>query len=112
MNFIIGQDQSPLANRIVTISLDKTCQVFNTDTGEKIATIEFGSYCRSLAVDRNEAVIVIGTDDKKVTFIDTTTFQIVKQVTLGGSIYSLAFNQENELLLAVSQKGQVYSFKF
>ena len=112
VDFVIGNEGGPLENRIVTISLDKTCRVSNMETGEKVASVGFNSYCRSLTIDQNGFVIVVGTDDDRVTFIDTTTFEIVKRVTLGSSIYSLAFNQQNDTLLAVSETGQVYSFKF
>ena len=111
-DFVVGKDEGLLSNRIVTASLDTTCRVSNIETGEELISIQLGSPCKSLTVDRNEAVIVVGTDDNKVTFIDTSTFEIVKQVTLGSSINSLAFNQQNDTLIAVSETGQVYSFKF
>ena len=95
----------------MTISWDRTCRFSNLETGEKLAKIKLGSYCRSLTADRTGSLVVVGTDDDKVTFIDTTTFEIMKQVSLGSSINSLAFNRQNDALLAVSKTGQVYSFK-
>ena len=109
---MIGQESGPLANRIVTVGRDKTCRVSNIETGETVGSVDLESSGRSLTVAQNEFVIAVGTADNKVTFIDTTTFEIVKQVTLGSPIYSLAFNQQNDALIAVSETGQVYSFKF
>ena len=109
---MVGQQGSPLEKLLVTANLDWTCRISNIENGEEVATITLDSDCQALTVDRNQVVIVVGTDDRKVTFIDTTTFEIVKQVTLDNPIISLAFNQQNDTLLAVSQTGQVYSFKF
>ena len=111
-DFIVGQKRSPLANRIVMIGSDKACWISNKETGGVVAKVNLNSICLSLTVDRNETVIVVGTDDNKVNFIDATTFKIVKQVTLGSSIDSLAFNQQNDVLVAASKSGQVFSFKF
>ena len=111
-DFVVGQKRSPLANRIVLIGSDKACWISNKKTGGVVAKVQLDSFCRSLTVDRNETVIVVGTADNKVTFINTTTFKIVKQVTLDALIDSLAFNHLNDTLLAVSGTGQVYSFKF
>ena len=112
LDFIVGQKRSPLANRVVMINSSKTCCISNKETGGVVAKVQLDSFCRSLTVDRNETVIVVGTDDNKVNFIDATTFKIAKQVTLGSSIDSLAFNQQNDVLVAASKSGQVYSFKF
>ena len=111
-DFVIGWKGSSFENQIVTISWDQTCRLSDLETGDEVSRIKLGSYCRSLAVDRTGSVIVVGTDDNNVTFIDTTTFEIIKQISVGSSIYSLAFNRRNDALLAVSKTGQVYSFKF
>ena len=111
-DFVVGQQGSPLEKLLVTANLDWTCRISNIKNGEEVATITLDAGCRALTVDPQQFVIIVGTDDKKVTFIDTTTFEIVKQVTLDNPIISLAFNQQNDTLLAVSQTGQVYSFKF
>ena len=112
LDFLVGQKRSPLANRVVMINSDKACRISNKENGGVVAKIQLGGLCRSLTVDRNDSVIVVGTDDNKVTFIDATTCKITKQVTLGSSVYSLAFNQQNDVLLAASKSGEVYSFKF
>ena len=109
-DIVIGRDGTPLENRLVSISDDKTCRISNSETGAEVKTIKFDSHCWSIATDRAQTVIAVGTD-QNVTFIETTNFTKVKEISLN-EVYSLAFNKRNDNLLAVTGNGEVHSFKF
>ena len=107
---VIGLEETPLANRLVSISGDKTCRISNSETGTEIKKISLDSYCWSVAVDRAQTLIAVGTD-KNVTIIETTNFAKVKEVSLD-NVYSLAFNSRNDRMLAITKTGEIHSFKF
>ena len=109
-DFVIGFEETPLASRLVSISLDKTCRISNIETGTKVKEISFDSCCRSIAVDKAQTLIAVGTD-QNVTFIETTNFTKVKEIPLE-YVYSLAFNSRNDSTLAITANGEVHSFKF
>ena len=109
-DFVIGHDGTPLNNRIVSISFDKTCRISNLENGAVVKTINFESYCWTIAVDKAQTMIAIGTNNN-VTFIETTSFTKVKEVPMN-TVYSLAFNKRNDGMLAVTKYGEIHSFKF
>ena len=109
-DIVIGHDGTPLENRLVSISTDKTCRISDLETGAEVKTIKLDSHCWSVATDRAQTVIAIGTN-ANVTFIETTNFTKVKEILLK-SVYSLAFNKRNDYLLAVTGNGEVHSLKF
>ena len=108
-DIVVGREGTPLAERIVSISWD-TCRISNSVTGAEVKIINFDNGCNSIAVDNTQTVIAIGTAEN-VTFIETTNFTKVKEVSMDSSIKSLAFNKGNDCILAVTSKGEVYSFK-
>ena len=110
-DIVIGRKGTPLSNRILSISWYGCCQISNLETGAKGKEIKFDELCYSIAADKGQTLIAVG-NGKKVTFIETSDFTIVKEVTLDGSVYALAFNRRNDCLLAVTGEGKVHSFKF
>ena len=106
----VGFEGTPLANRLISISNDKSCRVSNLETGAEVKRIYLCSECWSIAVDKTQTVIAVGTK-KGVTFIETTNFTKVKEVSLT-NVCSLAFNNRNDRMLAVTENGEVHSFKF
>ena len=110
-DMVIGRKGTPLHNQILSISNDRSCRVSNLETGAEMKKIDFDSSCRSIAVDKSQTMIAIGTD-ANVTFIETTNFTKVKEVSLNDPVYSLAFNRQNDCMLAITKKGEVHSFKF
>ena len=110
-DMVIGREGTPLHNQILSISYDMSCRVSNLETGAEIKKIEFDSDCRSIAVDKSQTMIAIGTY-ANVTFIETTNFTVVKEVSLNDPVHSLAFNRQNDCMLAITKKGEVHSFKF
>ena len=110
-DIVIGREGTPLSNRILSISWDRCCRISNLQTGAEVKEIKFNYGCWSIAADKGQTMIVIG-NDEKVTFIETSDFTIVKEVTLDSNVFALAFNQRNDCLLAVTSEGKVHSFKF
>ena len=110
-DIVIGREGTPLENRLLSISSDKSCRVSNLETGVELRKINFGSPCWSIAVDKTQTLIAIGSG-KKVTFIETTNFTKVKEVSLNNYVNSLAFNRQNDCMLAVTESGEIHSFKF
>ena len=51
-DMVIGRDGTPLANRIVSISLDNTCRISNLQTGVEIKKVNCNGWCWSIAVDK------------------------------------------------------------
>ena len=74
--------------------------VLNLDTG-----------CFSVVDDKAQTMIAVGTE-KSVAFIETTNFTKVKEISVNSEVCSLAFNERNDCLLAVTYNGEVHSFKF
>ena len=110
-DIVIGREGTPLSNRILSISWDRCCRISNLETGAEVKRIEFDNFCWSIVVDKGQTLIAIG-NGEEVTFIETSDFTIVKEVTLDGNVFALAFNQRNDCLLAVTEEGKVHSFKF
>ena len=110
-DFVIGREATPLAGRLVSISREMGCLISNLETGAEITKINFDSECRSVAVDESQTIIAVG-NGTKVTFIETTSFSKVKEISLNSNVYSLAFNKRNDCLLAITSKGEVHSLKF
>ena len=106
----VGREETPLYNRVVSVSSDKFCRILDLETGAELRKINFDSQCWSLAVDKSQTVIAVGTD-KKLTFIETANLTKVKEIALN-DVYALAFNKRNDCLLAVTKNGEVHSFKF
>ena len=109
-DLVLGRHGTPLWNRAVSVSWDKTCKISNSETGAELKKINFDSKCWSIAVDKAQTVIAIGSDEN-VTFIETTSFTKVNEIPLK-NVYALAFNKRNDCLLAVTEYGEVHSFKF
>ena len=110
-DIVIGREGTPLAGRLLTISWDKSCRVSNLETGAEVRRINFDDPCYSITVDEAQTLIAVGTA-KKVTFIETTNFSKIKEVSMNDWVCSLAFNKRNDCMLAVTKSGEVYSFKF
>ena len=108
-DIVIGRQGTPLENRIVALS-QIGCRILNLDTGVEVKKITLDGSCWSITADKAQTVIAIGTD-KNVTFFETTNFTKVKEVPLK-YVYSLAFNERNDCMLAVTSGAEVYSFKF
>ena len=109
-DIVIGRKGTPLENRLVSIGY-QCCRISSLETGAEVKRIELDSYCWSIAVDKAQTVIAIGTD-KKVVFIKTTNFTNVKEVSLEKRVFSLAFNKRNDCMFALTNNGEVHSFKF
>ena len=110
-DIIVGRDGTPLENRIVSIGMqDEVCRISNLETGVQIKSINLGSECWSIAVDKAQTVVAVGTDEN-VTFIETTNFTKVKEVPLESSVQSLAFNKRNDCMLALTV-CEIHSIKF
>ena len=107
---VIGREETPLYNRIVSVSDDHTCRISNLETGAEVKILKFDSYCSTMAVDKAQTMIAVGTDNY-VAFIETTNLTIVKKVPME-YVYSLAFNKRNNCMLAVTRGGEIHSFKF
>ena len=84
---MIGREGTSLENRTVTISMDRSCRISNLNTGEQLKNINFDYPCSSIAVDKAQTVIAVGTDTK-VTFIESTNFAKVKEITFNSAVYS------------------------
>ena len=109
-DMFLGREETPLAGQIVLIGhTDNSCDIFNIETGVKLNTINIHN-CHSVAVDKAQSLIAVGSS-KKVTFIQTNDFEIIKEVELN-DVCSLAFNKRNDCMLAVTRHGEIYSFKF
>ena len=110
-DIVIGREGTPLANRLVSISQDRSCRVSNLETGAevKVVTCDFPCWC--IAVDKTGSVIAIG-NGSNVTFIETENFNKVEEVVLCTTVNSLLFNKSNDCMLAVTQNGYMHSFKF
>ena len=104
---MIGREGTPLSNKTVSISADRTCRISNLETGAELKKVNFESKCWSVAVDKAQIVIAIGTE-KNVTFIETTNFTKVKEISMN-EVDALAFNKRNDCLLAVTKNGEVHS---
>ena len=109
-DIVIGREGTPLANKLLSISHDRLCRISNLETGDEVKTIKLDTYCCSIAVDKAQAIIAVGTS-RKVTFFETTNFTKVKEFSLN-DVHSLAFNKRNHCMLAVLYNGEVHSFKF
>ena len=110
-DIVIGREGTPLENKLVSISWDKSCRILNLETGAEVKTVNFDCSCWSIAVDKAQTLIAVGTSNK-VTFIETTNFTKVKEVSMDGYVYSLAFNKRNDCMLAVLKNGEIHSLKF
>ena len=110
-NFVIGRERTPLANKIVSIANEPFCRVSKLDTGDEVTKINLGSTCQSIAVDKTQSLIAIGTQEN-VTFVETTNFTKVKEVSLTSDVFSLGFNRQNDCMIAVTRNGEIHSFKF
>ena len=114
-DFVIGRNGSPLNNKIVSISYDNSCRIScrisNLETGDEVKTINVDTSCWSVSVDKAQTLIAIGAESK-VIFIETTNFTKVKEVSLNNAVLSLAFNNRNDYMLAVTKNGEVHSIKF
>ena len=110
-DIVTGLEGTPLANKIVSICYDSSCRISNLETGAEVKTINFDRNCYSIAVDKAQTLIAVGTSNK-VTFIETTNFTKVKEVSMDGYVYSLAFNKRNDCMLAVLKNGEIHSLKF
>ena len=111
-DIVIGRDGTPLENRLVSISADGTCRLSNLETGAKIIAHKFDGACRSIAVDKAQTLVAVGNGDKNLTFIETTNYTKVKEVSLDCYVNSLAFNKRNDCLLAMTRDGWLHSLKF
>ena len=111
-DIVIGRDGTPLENRLVSISDDKTCRISDLETGAEVKTIKHDRNCYSIAVDKTQTLIAVGNGDKNITFIETTNYTKVKEVSLDSRVYSVAFNKRNDCLLAVTRDGWLHSLKF
>ena len=109
-DIVLGREGTPLANKMLSVSADSSCRISNLKTGAEVKKIKFSNPCWSIAVDKAQTVIAVGTTSY-VTFIETTNFTKVKEVSLN-YVYSLAFNKRNDCLLAVLKNGEIHSFKF
>ena len=109
-DIVIGREGTPLANRMISVGAYSSCRISNLETGAEVKTINFDSKCRSIAVDKTQTLIAVGTENN-VTFIETTNFTKVREVALN-RVYSLAFNKRNDCMLAVLNNGGIHSFKF
>ena len=110
-DIVIGREETPLEKRLLSISYERCCRVSNLETGAEVKRINFDRPCYSIAVDKTQTLIAIGSENK-VTFIETTNFTKVKEVSLNDFVYSLAFNRQNDGMLAVTRNGEIHSFKF
>ena len=108
-DIVIGREGTPLANKMVSIG-ERSCLISNQETGAKVKKINFHSDCYSIAVDKAQTMIAVGTE-MNVTFIETTNFTKVNEVSLN-DVFSLAFNKRDDCMLALLGNGEVYSFKF
>ena len=109
-DIVIGRDGTPLENRLVSISSDGTCRLSNLETGAKIIAHKFDGTCWSIAVDKTQTLIAVG-NDKNITFIETTNFSCVKELSLDTYVIALTFNKRNDCMLAVTY-GEVHCIKF
>ena len=110
-DIVIGQEGTPLENRLVSLGGYCGCRLSNLETGTVMKTIKLESNCHSIAVDKTGTIIAVG-NGENVTFIETTNFTMVKTVSLNHWVNSLAFNIRNDCMLAVTEGGTVHSFKF
>ena len=110
-DIVVGRVGTPLENRLISISYNRTCRVSNLRTGEEIKLIYFDGVCVSIATDKTQSLIAVGAD-RNVTFIETTNYTKVKEITVEKFFVSLAFNNRNDCMLAVANDGTVHSFKF
>ena len=111
-DMFIGREGTPLANRIVSISgWGQFCRISDLETGKQVKKISLAGICLSIAVDNAQTMIAIGYAHI-VTFIETTNFTEVKEVRLWSGVHSLAFNNRNDCMLAVTKNGEVHAFKF
>ena len=108
-DIVIGRAGTPLENRIVSVGADKTCRISNLETGAELKKLCFDGWCRSISVDKAQTVIAIGTGEN-VTLFESTSFTKIKELCLK-PVNSVAFNQRNDCLLAVTY-GEVHCIKF
>ena len=111
LDIVIGREGTPLAGQLLSISWEGSCRVSNLETGAEVRKINFDDPCYSITVDEAQTLIAVGTA-KKVTFIETTNFSKIKEVSMNDWVCSLAFNKRNDCMLAVTRSGEVHSFKF
>ena len=109
-DIVIGREGTPLASKMISVSGDRSCRISSLETGAEVKTINFVKPCWSIAVDKAQTLIAVGTENN-VTFIETINFTKVREVALN-EVYSLAFNKRNDYMLAVLSNGEIHSFKF
>ena len=107
-DIVIGRRGTPLAGRLLSINYEG-CRISSSETGAEIKTIKYS--CYSIAVDKAQTVIAVGTG-YKVAFIETTNFTQIKEVFVNDYVYSLAFNKRNDRMVAVTKNGEIHSLKF
>ena len=115
VDLIIGREGTPLANQIVSLSRDGILRVSAVETGDEVKTIKFDNECFSIAIDKSQTVIAVGTGNRLnhcVTFIDSANYTKVKEVYFNDRINSLAFNERNDCMIAVTYSGEVHSLEF
>ena len=112
LDIVIGREGTPLANKIVSIG-GESCLISKLKNGARVKTIKFDESYFSVAVNKAQTLIALGTSNN-VTFIETTNFIKVKKVSMidvhsEGVIRSIAFNNRNDCMLAV-KNDEVHSF--
>ena len=110
-DILIGRDGTPLKNLILSISTEYFCRVSNLHNGVEVKMIYFDSRCGSIDATRDQTLVAVGTNSG-VTFIETTNFTKVNEVSFNSWVMALAFNRRNDCLLAVTSGTEIHSIKF
>ena len=118
-DIFIGREGTPLQKRLISICMEGCFRVSNLESGLEVQKIDVGPTCLSVAVDWSGTIIAIGTGPSHLEaleslciFFETENFTKVKEFKFTGKVTALAFNDNNDCMLATTSNGEIHSFKF
>lgn len=101
---------SPDGNKLITVSSDKKCVVFDGKTGDVLKELNghtLGVYCASWSADNNR--VLTASADKTCKIWDTTTGECIKTFTFGNDTndQQLGCLWQGDTLLSINLLGEV-----
>jgi hypothetical protein len=90
---------------------ERTVEVYDTGTGNRVATASAGIGPTAMVTDGKDATYVIDAKGEALLVYRRRPFQLIRRVHLGGGPYAIAFDRERWRLDITLSGGEVVHYK-
>ncbi|KAF9336705.1 hypothetical protein BG006_007772, partial [Podila minutissima] len=94
-------------DHLATASCDKTVRIWDARSGKSIHTIDTGGQNINISWSPDGQKIAVGNKDDKISFIDTRTFQIERNVQFKVEVNEIGWNPKGNLFFLTTGPGQI-----